>query len=188
LSRADTTAFEALLATRNVVDYADFLLPYLTADARVLDVGCGEGTITLGLAEKASQVVGVDSDGDFADARRHASEHGLQNVEFRCGSVYALELPPDYFDARLAHSVLTGFEDVSATSRFFSYGTRAAVGEFSLARAEDCGEGWCSRRAQERGLATAEELEAMRRAWVEWSESPEASLAFAWCRGVGRTP
>jgi len=247
------TAFEALLATRNAADYAEFLLPYLTPDARVLDAGCGNGTITLGLAERAGHVVAVDAEDDFADARRHASEIGLENVEFRRGSVYALELPPDHFDACLAHSLLetlarpldalteirrtlkpggvlgvacveygglilagpeeellrrfysvrerlwqlddvspyrgrrlrglleqAGFEDVVAGSRFFSYGTRAAV--------ECFGDGWFSTSAREHELATGEELDEMRAGWLEWSKSPDAYLAFAWCRAVGRKP
>jgi ubiquinone/menaquinone biosynthesis C-methylase UbiE len=256
-------AFEAFLATRDAADYADFLFPYLTPASRVLDVGCGTGTIAVGLAERAGEVVGVDPEEEFDDARRYASEHGLESVEFRRGSVYALDLPDDHFDACLAHSMLetlerpldglteikrtlrpggivgvacveygglilagpgeeilrlfysvrerlwqlentadpyrgrrlrgllehAGFEEVVATSKFFSYGTPAAVEEFGLARAEQCGDAdWYSERAQEHRLATATELEEMRRAWVEWSKSPEAYLAFAWCRAVGRKP
>ena len=263
MSRDDASTFEAFLATRNAGEYADFLLPYLTADSVVLDVGCGTGTITVGLAEKGGEVIGVDPDDDFGDARRYASEHGLENVEFRRGSVYDLELPDDHFDAGLAHSMLetlqrpldglieikrvlkpggvlgvacveyggviiagpgeerlrrfyavrerlwqfentadpyrgrrlrgllhrAGFEDVVATSKFFSYGTRQGVEEFGLARAEQCGDDdWYSEHAQKHGLATAGELEQMRRAWVEWSRAPDAYLAFAWCRAVGRKP
>jgi ubiquinone/menaquinone biosynthesis C-methylase UbiE len=255
------TAFEALLATRNASDYADFLLPYLTPDARVLDVGCGNGTITVGLAERAGHVVAVDADEDFADAQRHVRDHGLQNVEFHRGSLYALELPADSFDACLAHSMLetlahpldglteikrtlkpggivavacveygglilagpgeellrrfysvreqlwqldnvapyrgrrlrgllerAGFEEIIASSWFFSYGTPAAVEGFGIARAEECGDGWFSTGAQERGLATDGELDEMRSGWIEWSKSPDAYLAFAWCRAVGRKP
>jgi SAM-dependent methyltransferase len=256
------TTFEAFLATRNAADYADFFLPYLTTDSRVLDVGCGTGTITIGLAEKAGEVAGVDPDDEFTDARRYASEHGLENVEFRRGSIYDLELPEGHFDACLAHSMLetlerpldglieiervlkpggvlgvacveyggviiagrgeellrrfsvrerlwqlentadpyrgrrlrgllaqAGFEGVTATSKFFSYGMPATVEEFGLARAEQCGDDdWYSGHAQEHDLLTAGELDEMRRAWVEWSKAPDAYLAFAWCRAVGRKP
>jgi ubiquinone/menaquinone biosynthesis C-methylase UbiE len=99
-------AFEASLKVRNAADYADFLLPHLDDDFHLLDVGCGRGTITLGLAERAAQVVGVDSRDEFADARRYAAEHQIENVEFRVGSVYALDFPADHFDACLCHSVL----------------------------------------------------------------------------------
>jgi len=107
MSRA---TFQAFLATRNAADYADFFLPHLNAGSRVLDVGCGTGTITVGLAVHAGEVVGVDPDNEFDDARRYAVEHGLENVEFRRGSVYALELPNDHFDACLAHSMLETLE------------------------------------------------------------------------------
>jgi hypothetical protein len=33
---------------------------------------------------------------------------------------------------------------------------------------------------------TEEELERTRQAWEEWSHSPAAFLAFAWCRVLGR--
>jgi SAM-dependent methyltransferase len=57
-------------------------------------VGCGTGTITLGLAEMVSHVVGVDpSNEEFADPRRSAAEHHIENVELRVGSVYALDFP-----------------------------------------------------------------------------------------------
>jgi 2-polyprenyl-3-methyl-5-hydroxy-6-metoxy-1,4-benzoquinol methylase len=44
-------AFEAVLATRTVSNAAAFFLAYLRPGMRVLDVGCGPGSITLGLAE-----------------------------------------------------------------------------------------------------------------------------------------
>lgn len=257
------TSFEEFMATRNASEYADFLLPHLATDARVLDVGCGRGTITVGLATKVGHILGVDPGDEFDDARRYASEHALENIEFRRGSIYALELPDDHFDACLAHSTLetlerpldglteikralkpggvvgvacveyggviiagpgeellrrfysvrerlwqlentadpyrgrrlrgllhgAGFEDVVATSKFFSYGTPASVEEFGLARAEQCDDDdWYADRAQEHGLAAPDELENMRHAWVEWSKAPDAYLAFSWCRALGRKP
>lgn len=97
------------MVTRSAVDYADFLIPHLTPDDDVLDVGCGTGSISLGLAEFAGRVIGVDLDEDdeeFSDARRYAAEHAIDNVEFRIGDVYSLEFPDARFDACLCHSML----------------------------------------------------------------------------------
>src|SRR6266542_1569305 len=102
-----SSAFEASLKVRNAADYADFLLPHLDDDFRLLDVGCGQGTITLGLAETVAHVDAVDpAEEAFADARHYAAEHEIKNVEFRVGSVYGLDFPDDYFDACLCHSIL----------------------------------------------------------------------------------
>lgn len=70
-------------------------------------MGSGEGTISLGLAKFAGHVIGVDlGEGAFADARRYATKHRIDNVEFRVGSVYSLGFPGNDFDACLCHSVL----------------------------------------------------------------------------------
>ena len=87
---------------------ADFLLPHLVDGFHVLDVGCGTGTITLGLATviPAGQVFGVDAEDDFRSATEFASDHGIGNVEFSVGDVYDLQFPPNHFDACLCHSML----------------------------------------------------------------------------------
>jgi 2-polyprenyl-3-methyl-5-hydroxy-6-metoxy-1,4-benzoquinol methylase len=93
---AISMTFEALFAARSVADYADFFLPYLTPAAHVLDVGCGAGTITIGLAKLAGHVLGVDLDeAEFAEAGNYANRHGIGNIEFRSGSVCTLEVPTD---------------------------------------------------------------------------------------------
>jgi ubiquinone/menaquinone biosynthesis C-methylase UbiE len=95
-------AFEADLTTRNAADYAAFLIPHLAGDYRVIDVGCGGGSISVSLAKAVGHVTGVDLDERaFADARDYVTQHGIDNVEFRAGSVYALEFPSDQFNACL---------------------------------------------------------------------------------------
>jgi SAM-dependent methyltransferase len=50
---------------------------------RALDVGCGQGRVTLWLAPRAKHAVGLDRDrGALAEARRLAEEAGIANVEF----------------------------------------------------------------------------------------------------------
>jgi SAM-dependent methyltransferase len=81
-----------------------------------------------------------------------------------------------------------GFIDVVATTKYICYGTAEAVKEFGLGRAEDCDDEWYPTAALQHGLATTDDLSAMRSAWVEWSESPTSYAAFAWCRAYGRKP
>jgi SAM-dependent methyltransferase len=85
--------FEDLMRNRSATEYADFVLPWIGSQDRVLDVGCGPGSITLGLAKVAGHVTGVDvDDAEFADARAYASAHDIDNVEFVEGSIYELDV------------------------------------------------------------------------------------------------
>src|SRR3989442_11398246 len=64
---------------RTAENSAGYLLARLAPDARVLDVGCGPGTITADLAARVPDggVVGIDAAGDvLALARREADRRG----------------------------------------------------------------------------------------------------------------
>jgi 2-polyprenyl-3-methyl-5-hydroxy-6-metoxy-1,4-benzoquinol methylase len=73
---------------------------------RLLDFGCGRGMLSLPLAQRGMNVVGVDtSAAEIATARERAAALGLSNAEFQCAD----ELPPDQrgtYDAIMLHSVL----------------------------------------------------------------------------------
>jgi len=106
--------FEDLMRTRNANEHADFVLPQISGDNRILDVGCGSGSITLGLAAAAGHVIGVDladADEGFAEARTYATAHGIENVEFREGSIYGLGFPDDSFDACTLFSMLETLDE-----------------------------------------------------------------------------
>ena len=56
---------------------------------RVLDLGCGAGTLALLLARDAEKVIGTDINPRAIDmAQRNASMNGIGNVEFRTGDLY----------------------------------------------------------------------------------------------------
>jgi ubiquinone/menaquinone biosynthesis C-methylase UbiE len=96
-------------AQRTAGEAAAFLLPHLRPDMRLLDVGCGPGSITRGLAEHlpAGQVVGLDlSRETLESARRDAAARGLMNLRYEEGSVYELSFPDGAFDVAYAHQVL----------------------------------------------------------------------------------
>jgi ubiquinone/menaquinone biosynthesis C-methylase UbiE len=240
--------------------YADFLVPHLTPDSRLVDLGCGDGELTLDLAGSVAHVTGVDVDQDELDtARRAADELGITNASFVPGDVGSLDIPDDSVDVVLSHSMLeavaapdaavvemarivkpggvvaaasveygglvlagphadvlrrfyaireqlwlvegsdpylgrrlrglllsAGLTDVVASSKYVSYGTTELVREFGRGRAEDCRDDWYVDSARQHGLATSADLEAMRTAWLEWSDAPTSYAAFCWCRALGR--
>lgn len=88
---------------------AAFFLPYLAPGMRLLDCGCGPGTITVELAAHVSpgEVVGIDLAGEqFTAGRALADDRGLANVTFEVGNIYDLEYAEESFDAVFAHGVL----------------------------------------------------------------------------------
>jgi SAM-dependent methyltransferase len=94
---------------RTAANSSGYLLAQLTPGARVLDIGCGPGTITADLAALVPQgsVTAVDhAPGVLERARETAARRGLENVAFETGDVHALGHPDDAFDVVHAHQVL----------------------------------------------------------------------------------
>jgi SAM-dependent methyltransferase len=99
---------------RTAENSAGYLLPRLAPDARVLDVGCGPGTITVDLAARVpdGQVLGLDAAADvLALARQEADRRGQGNVRFGTGNVYELGFADGTFDVVHAHQVLQHLSD-----------------------------------------------------------------------------
>ncbi len=94
---------------RTAAEAAAFLLPELKPDMRLLDVGCGPGSITIGLAERLPQgeVIGIDtSEPTLAQAAADAEARGIKNLRYETGNVYELAFEDDSFDVVYAHQVL----------------------------------------------------------------------------------
>ena len=101
---------------RTADNSAAYLLPHLRDGLRVLDVGCGPGTLTVGLARHVGptgSVVGVDvSESVIAEASAHAAAEGAGNVTFRVGDFRSVDdLGPASFDVVHAHQVLQHLRD-----------------------------------------------------------------------------
>jgi ubiquinone/menaquinone biosynthesis C-methylase UbiE len=111
---SDDNAAREYLRVRMAATSAAFLLGYLKPGMELLDCGCGEGTITLDLAELVvpGQVVGVDlAPGAIEQARQLANDRGVGNVRFEAGSVYALPFPDASFDAVFSHALFEHLTD-----------------------------------------------------------------------------
>jgi ubiquinone/menaquinone biosynthesis C-methylase UbiE len=76
---------------------------------RILDVGCGPGAITLGLAEAVApgETFGIDAQStQVAAAQRLLEARGVTNAAFAMADAYSLPFPDESFDAVFAHAVL----------------------------------------------------------------------------------
>ena len=112
--------FLQLLDRRNAETHASYLLPHLRSGMRVLDFGCGPGTITVGLAAvvHSGEVHGIDMEESQIElARSAATAGGHDNITFHVGNVYELPFEDDSFDAAHCHAVLMHVPDTQAALR-----------------------------------------------------------------------
>ncbi len=94
---------------RTAANSAAYLLDALKPHMKVLDIGCGPGTITADLAELVpdGHVTGLDRAPEIVErARETAAARGLANTDFTVGDVHALDFPDDTFCVVHAHQVL----------------------------------------------------------------------------------
>lgn len=101
-------------STRTAARDAAFFLPHLQAGIRLLDCGCGPGTMTVDLAQVIApgQVVGIDIAAEqFQVGQARARDRGLTTIHFTASNVYALPFPDETFDAVFAHAVLYHLRD-----------------------------------------------------------------------------
>jgi ubiquinone/menaquinone biosynthesis C-methylase UbiE len=94
---------------RRTATDASHLVPHLRPGMRVVDFGCGAGSLSLGFAAIVApgQVVGFDqSEPAIEQARAEAGRLGLTNTEFHLADINTLELASDSFDVAHFSGVL----------------------------------------------------------------------------------
>ncbi len=96
-------------AKRTAETDAAFFLRYLQPGMRLLDVGCGPGSITVGLARRVepAPAIGLDpSESVIETARALAKGQRAKHVSFEVGTIYESRFAAESFDAIFAHQVL----------------------------------------------------------------------------------
>jgi SAM-dependent methyltransferase len=94
---------------RTVENSAAYLLPELKPTTRLLDVGCGPGTITADLAQRLPDglVVGVDASASVLEG----AVVSFPDVSFLAGDLFDLPFPDASFDVVHLHQVLQHLSD-----------------------------------------------------------------------------
>ncbi len=97
---------------RTAENSAGYLLPHLTDDTVLLDVGAGPGTITADFAGTVAQVTATEVDEDaLAHTRATITERWVGNVDLVVADVHDLHFDDDSFDVAHAHQVLQHVAD-----------------------------------------------------------------------------
>lgn len=113
----DEAADHGLLDPSVRAAWRDLLLSLLpSAPARVADLGCGTGTLSLLLAEEGYVVDGVDFSPEMV-RRAETKAAGRSGVSFRVADASAPPLEPASYDAVLCRHVLWAMPDPAAALR-----------------------------------------------------------------------
>jgi ubiquinone/menaquinone biosynthesis C-methylase UbiE len=86
-----------------------FLAPHLRAGMRLIDCGCGPGSITVDLAQAVApgETIGIDlRENALSHGRTLARERGIANLVFSAASVYQMPFAGGSFDAAFTCAVL----------------------------------------------------------------------------------
>jgi SAM-dependent methyltransferase len=105
---------------RTAENSCSYLLPHLRPGDRLLDVGCGPGTISADLATRVSPGAVLATDraaGALDAARAEAAARGVTNLVVEPADVYALPYADASFDVVHAHQVLQHLRDPVAALR-----------------------------------------------------------------------
>lgn len=108
--------FQKMLHRRNAESYAAYLLPHLGPGLRVLDLGCGPGTISMGLAQAVApgELHGIDLEESQIEMARARAAGSSVNAVFRTGDATDLPYEDETFDVAHGHALLMHVPDTEA--------------------------------------------------------------------------
>ncbi|QWF81354.1 Ubiquinone/menaquinone biosynthesis C-methyltransferase UbiE [Amycolatopsis sp. CA-230715] len=98
-----------MMSSRRAAERAAFALPGLRPGMRILDLGCGPGSITAGIATAVAgcHIVAIDTEhGQTKLTRATTTRIKMSTVDTLTASAYALPLPDESVDAAFAHALI----------------------------------------------------------------------------------
>lgn len=106
----------SIMSSRTAESHAGFFVSRLRSGMKVLDIGCGPGTITSGIAERVrpGSVVGVDVMIEQTSAVAEEVRRRELDVTFVQAKAYSLPFPANHFDAVFISALLGNLSDPHA--------------------------------------------------------------------------
>jgi ArsR family transcriptional regulator len=111
----------------------------------IADLGAGEGTFALVLAQRAKKVIAVDTSAKMIEvAREQALRHGVKNVEYRLGDMEEVPIEDGAVDlvffSQSLHHALHPERAVSEANRILQPGGRIVILDLAKHRFEEARE------------------------------------------------
>jgi ubiquinone/menaquinone biosynthesis C-methylase UbiE len=135
-----------MMASRVATERAAFTLPFLRDGMHLLDVGCGPGSLSVGLAEAVAphgELLGYDTESSqVRTAQATCLASGIVNARFEVASAYELPVKDETIEVYFSHAM---FEHLSRPDRALAEAYRVlrpggalaiAVSDWSRARIE----------------------------------------------------
>ena len=87
-------------------------LAAVTGECSILDVACGPGTLSMGVAHRVATVHAIDfSESMIEIFRKTVEDRGIDNIKIRCGNAQELPFDDERFDAAFSMFGLMFFPD-----------------------------------------------------------------------------
>ena len=141
ISQYDWEKFDQILEPTHAYIYSVKSLGKVKG-MNILDLGCGNGYLSVILAKRGANVFGIDISSEAINsAKKMAKINQVENnIQFKVASAYKLEYPDDYFDCIIGQAILHHIQDrrklVNPLFRVLKSGGRAiffeAFGESQL--------------------------------------------------------
>jgi SAM-dependent methyltransferase len=158
--------------TRTAHQQAAFVLPYLRPAINLLDIGCGPGTITLGLAEAVApgHVTGIDHDAAHVDeAKALAEGRGMTNVTFQLADALSLPFQEETFDAVFENDVFVHLSQNAVRAAREAYRVLKPQGFFAARDADVASVVWGH---------LSESLQQLDKLFVAWHRSRGSDITL----------
>ncbi|KAI0420226.1 ubiE/COQ5 methyltransferase [Xylaria grammica] len=174
-------------ARRTAKNSAAFLIPHIKPHYRILDVGCGPGSITIDLAQLVPQgsVIGIDAVEDvLSQARELARARGVEgNLTFQQHDANELPFGDGEFDVVYCHQVLQHVHDPVAILKEMARVTRKG----GLVAAREVDYGSLSWYPELPGLDRWEDIH-MKVMKLNGAHPKAGRYLKAWAREIGFAP